>query len=399
MAKTGESHKQQSFPHELLEQPAAARLAYFKAYTVAHPLLSQADKAVWNAIREPAGALLIFVFGPTGVGKTTLLSRIEKRLIEQALPRLELNPDCLPVVKLDAISPATRHFKWPDFYTRAHLSVQEPLIEAKVDYHQVTPVFNEKRNVYMAPRSGGDAAALRLSWEQVVKHRQPAAILIDEAQHFAKMARGSKLLDQLDHLKSLAVSTQTVHVLVGTYDLLIFRNLSAQLSRRSIDVHFPRYNAAKKDEQQAFQQVLLSFQRHLPLEEPPDLVHQWKYCYARTVGGVGSLKDWLTKALAEALENGEKTITPTVLEHHAASVDRCDQMIADIEEGEKLLTPDPTANERLLLRLGLSGRRNPRTGNDPQKDKETVQASPSSKSRSGKVGQRNQQRDPVKPGK
>ena len=27
----------------------------------------------------------------------------------------------------------------------------------------------------------------------------------------------------------------------GTYDLMVFRNLSAQLSRRSIDVHFSRY--------------------------------------------------------------------------------------------------------------------------------------------------------------
>jgi flagellar biosynthesis GTPase FlhF len=38
--------------------------------------LKQADQAVWNALREPAGAALIFVVGPTGVGKTTLLAHI-----------------------------------------------------------------------------------------------------------------------------------------------------------------------------------------------------------------------------------------------------------------------------------------------------------------------------------
>jgi flagellar biosynthesis GTPase FlhF len=81
MAKAEERVLSQSFPRELLEQPPSARLAYFKAFTVAHPFLSQADTAVWNALREPAGALLIFVVGPTGVGKTTLLAHLEQRLV------------------------------------------------------------------------------------------------------------------------------------------------------------------------------------------------------------------------------------------------------------------------------------------------------------------------------
>jgi flagellar biosynthesis GTPase FlhF len=57
------------FPRHLLNESPASRLNYFKAYTVAHPALKQADQAVWNALREPAGAALIFVVGPTGVGK------------------------------------------------------------------------------------------------------------------------------------------------------------------------------------------------------------------------------------------------------------------------------------------------------------------------------------------
>ena len=73
------------FPSHLLNESPASRLDYFKAYTVAHPALKQADQAVWNALREPAGAALIFVVGPTGVGKTTLLAQIEKRLIELAM--------------------------------------------------------------------------------------------------------------------------------------------------------------------------------------------------------------------------------------------------------------------------------------------------------------------------
>jgi AAA domain len=394
MAQTTETSKKRSFPRELLGQPKEERLAYFKAYTVAHPHLSQADDAVWNAIREPAGKLLIFVFGPTGVGKTTLLEHIEKRLLEQALSRMQENQSHLPVARLNAIAPSARQFKWPDFYTRALRCVAEPLIDYKIDYHAQIPVFNDKLKRHVTPRSGGDAAALQRAWEQVIKHRQLVAILIDEAQHFSKVARGASLFEQLDHIKSLAVETQTVHVLAGTYDLPIFRNLNAQLSRRSIDVHFPRYDATKKEDRQAFQKVLLSFQRHLPLEEPPDLIHQWKYCYARSVGCVGILKGWLTKALDEALESGEKTLSSVVLERHAETVDRCDQMISDIEEGEKRMAADPAANERLLFRLGLSGRRRTKKGQEQGGETENQQTTP--KSRGGRPGQRTPSRDPVK---
>lgn len=396
MVKTAGTSNKQSFPRELLEQSKEERLAYFKAYTVAHPHLSQADDAVWNAIREPAGKLLIFVFGPTGVGKTTLMEHIEKRLMEQALSRMQTDQTHLPVTRFNAIAPSSRRFRWADFYTRALRSVSEPLVDYKINYHAFTPVYHEKSQRYVSPHPRGDAGALQRSWEHAIKYRQMVAILIDEAQHFGRMAKGSTLFEQLDHIKSLAVETQTVHVLAGTYDLPIFRNLNAQLSRRSVDVHFPRYDATKKEDRQAFQKILLSFQRHLPLEEQPDLIHQWKYCYARSVGCVGILKDWLTKALDEALTNNEKTITTACLERHAVSADRCDQMMDDIEEGEKRMVADPEAEERLLIRLGLSGRRRVKNGQGQAGETEKQQTTP--RSRGNRVGQRNPDRDPVKGG-
>jgi hypothetical protein len=144
--------------------------------------------------------------------------------------------------------------------------------------------------------------------------------------------------------------------------------------------------------------VLLTFQRQLPLEEAPDLIHQWKICYAHTIGCVGLLKNWLTKALREAVESGEKTISPALLLKHAASVDRCNQYITDIEEGERSLNADPQATERLMQRLGLNTRTR-RAKESPPEDEESEEPpkkkTPASRRR---VGQRNPTRDEVKKG-
>jgi hypothetical protein len=384
------------FPRELLEQSSQARRDYFRAYTVAHPTLAAVDQQVSNALREPGGALLIFVVGPTGVGKSTFLDHLEQRLIEQMLPLLELDPGRLPVVKLQAKAPAAREFRWANFYTRGLLAVQEPLLNYKVNPHAVSALHEGMRRKPMTNTLAADVDLLQLAWEQAIAQRRPAAILIDEAQHMGKTGRGSKLLEHLDHLKCLAITTQTVHVLVGTYQLLAFRNLSAQLCRRSIDVHFPRYQATNKQDVYAFKNVLLAFQRHLPVEEMPDFVSQWQTCYAYTAGCVGLLKEWVLRALSEAVETGEKTVSPALLLQHAPSAKRCDQMITEIEEGEGHFHHDEGAEDRLRSRLGLEPRRKSTVPKAEQQQQETGQRLPQSSGNA--VGQRLAKRDPLKGG-
>jgi hypothetical protein len=384
------------FPRELLEQPSQARRDYFRAYTVAHPTLADVDQRVSSALREPGGALLIFVVGPTGVGKSTFLDRLEQRLIEQALPHLEQNPGHLPVVKLQAKASAAREFRWTTFYTQGLLAVQEPLLGYKIDPH-ATPALNEglrKRTV--TPQMGSDVDRLRLAWEHAVDYRRPAAILIDEAQHMGRAGRGSKLQEHLEHLKCLAITTKTLHVLVGTYQLLKFRDLNAQLSRRSIDIHFPRYQATNPEDVRAFKNVLLAFQRHLPLEEMPDLVSQWQTCYTYTTGCIGLVKEWLMKALAEAVETNAKTISPALLVQHAPSPARYDQMITEIEEGEGYFKPDDKAEDRLRSRLGLKPHRKSASTETEQQQKDADQTS--SQTSNHLVGQRLPNRDPLKGG-
>jgi hypothetical protein len=184
------------------------------------------------------------------------------------------------------------------------------------------------------------------------------AVLIDEAQHLARMSSGRRLSDQLDVIKSLANRTNTVHVLIGTYELLAFRNLSAQLSRRSIDIHFPRYKADDPDDLKVFRTIVKSFEQQLPLSEPPDLLKDWEYLYERSIGCVGMLKDWLMRVLVSVSRRSAETLNRKDLEAHAASVAQCDKMLSEALEGEVRLIETAEERSRLRTRLGLNANEN-----------------------------------------
>ncbi len=252
------------------------------------------------------------------------------------------------------------------------------------------------KSLVFTHNSGWCLTTLQLSWEHAVHYRRPRAIFIDEAQHLGKIGGGSSLLGQLDFLKSLAILTNTVYVLAGTYELLTLDVLSAQLGRRTMVVHFPRYQATNKDDVRAFKTVLQAFQRHLPVEEMPDLVSRWQDCYACTAGCIGLLKEWLLKALTEALEKSAKTISPEILAHHAPSLAFREQMMTEIEEGEKGFSYDETAEDELRKRMGLPRRRKPKE--EETAPEETNQEQKAAKKRTSSVGHRSPSHDPVKGG-
>ncbi|MGH7146875.1 MAG: AAA family ATPase [Pyrinomonadaceae bacterium] len=341
----------QGFPRTLLDQPALERRRYFRDYTIAHPHLTEVYRRLRDEMTTVDPGTLIFVCGPSGIGKTTLLHRVEQKLTEEMRVELEQDLNRVPIVTVEALSPETGNFNWKDFYRRLLIKLDEPCIERKVAPYLQTAEYQKHKQMFIGDRPAG--AVLRHSAEQVLKHRRPVAVCIDEAQHLASITSGRKLQNQLDCIKSLSNVTGIPIVLCGHYELLIFRNLSAQLSRRSVDIHFRRYRADDKKELQAFKNVVWSFERHLPLEEQPDLVGQWDYLYERSLGCVGVLKPWLSKALAAALKDGGQRLSVEHLQKTALSISRCEKLLSDLREGESLLSEPKDAPHQLRVQLGL----------------------------------------------
>jgi len=161
-----------------------------------------------------------------------------------------------------------------------------------------------------------------------------------------------------------------------------------------VDIHFRRYRAERLDELKTFKNVLWSFQCHLPLQEEPDLIGKWDYFYERSIGCVGVLKDWLARALAKALKEGGKTLTHKHLEKSALSVSQCENLLADIVEGEMLLEETSEARIRLRRRMGLEPEftKVSENGNGPS---EGGGDKPAAIRRRRRPGERKPMRDPI----
>ena len=330
----------------MLPVPAMAdQLQGFRCFTMAHPLLLQVKERLLTAIKSAAPGSLILVLGPTGVGKTTLRLKVEHLLTQELLPTLEEDRSRIPFVSVNTVASLNGNFSWKDHFARLLRQMNEPLIEDKLGGER-----NIRGQFTSAPRVGFE---LQYAVEQALRYRRPAAVFLDEAQHLGRIASGRKLADQLDVIKSMANQTKIVHVLLGTYELLAFRNLSGQLSRRSLDIHFCRYRCEQKEDLEIFRNIVLTFQAQLPLPEPCDLSLWTDLLYERSVGCVGILKEWLTQAVAVALAEKKVTLLKKHLEQTALLASQCERILIEAREGEARLHEDDNSRLRLRNLLGI----------------------------------------------
>ena len=363
--------EQDCFPTELLTQSNRDRWQYFYHKIVAHRRLIEVDRDLMQAIRYAPPGRLILVFGPTGVGKTTLRRGIVRALIDDLLSELKQDQGRIPVADVDAVSPELGSFDWFDFYQRALISLNEPLINDKVVYdagfdNEVLGLRRDgegREKIVIHTKS--NLRTLRQALEKCLRYRRPAAFILDDGHYLQKIPGGRRLRDQMDAIRSLTNRSQTVCVLIGTYELLNMTNLSDQVSRCSCHVPFTRYRADCEQDIEAFKTVLKTFQQHLPLPQEPDLVGRWDYFYEYSAGCVGILKLWLCDALADALQNSQKTLTSACLQRQAMSPDRLMSVVRESIEGERKLEEQEKQGDRVRSLLGLE----PVPDNHPKNDK------------------------------
>jgi energy-coupling factor transporter ATP-binding protein EcfA2 len=390
----------QTFPRELLGLDRKTRIDYFKGIKIAHPHIEDAKTNLLHAIEDADPGSLIFVFGPSGVGKSTLRISVMNAIIFGMLPELQSDLGRIPVVGMELLSPAAGFFSWTDNFRQLLLSMEEPLIDFKISppqtEHQSStgvdrkiPIRTTLLEVNLPSKEKPSTSRYRWAYEQSVKHRRPVAVLLDDA-HYLNKVPAARLLYQLDFVKSIAATTQVPHVLFGTYELLALRNLSGQISRRSVDIHLPRYKPTNLD-RHVFAGVVNSFAVKMPVDECPNLIEHVDYLMERSGGCVGILKTWLDQSLIEALRSKEKTVTRTHLEKRSYSDEALTKIFMEMVEGEDRLIEGGSQYSIQEMRLGVPS--NSKISSTSLTD--AAEHKGTKKPRQHRVGTRNPTRDPI----
>ncbi len=337
------------FPVELLEQTDKDRLNYFRSFTVGHSHLIQALKEIEDAMDNHDDTHIALVLGCTGSGKTTLIKKILQKVITARQAEAEVDKTMIPIVSFEAIGPESGSVNMKVFMKSYLKGLKEPLINEKDG--SIWEVTEDEPHSYDPWRDS--FYDLEDSAVTAVRYRRPVAIIIDEAHLLTKVTSAKRLQDHLNVLKTIANKTQTLHILVGTYELLPFRNLSGQLSRRSVDVHLRRYRYEVEKEFTIFKNVIHTFEAHMPLWEESHLIKHADFLYERSIGCVGILKVWLKKAFKRTLKNNLERITFQNLEATAHTVAQCQKMATEALEGESQLIQDESSQKHLQMLLGI----------------------------------------------
>jgi DNA polymerase III delta prime subunit len=392
-------NEKKTFPRELLQQSKEERYMYFKNKVIGHDRLLEVDQVVLHAIHYPTSISLILIYGPTGVGKSTLRIRIVRKLLESERETMLLDPGYLPVAWMNAIA-ASRSYDWRDHFDRALRATKEPLIDHKI---RNSPLIGQKQE--QIRRADLNELALRGSFASCAHNRRMKVFILDDAQHLNRIGSGKRHIDQMDTIKSVAEETGVIHVLIGTYDLLDLTGLSAQLCRRTVQIHFSRYNNFDDDDRDAFASVLETFQLHLPLAQTPDLLRFEDFLYEQTFGCVGVLKTLLNDAYSKALRLDAETITEEMLKESAPQTRDLIKMSSEIAEGEWTLaeTDEQLAELKKFVNTPPSSTKKKKkekvetqeASSGEAKQHETIETTVPRPKRGRKPGERNPKRDEV----
>ena len=129
----------------LLNETPAQKIETFRRCTIAHPELVEIKDRVLAALCDPEPNCIILMYGPPGVGKTTLRMRLEQLLAEQASSESSYGPGRIGVASIEAAATEGGSFNWRDHFRRLLIQLAEPLVEHKLPQSPVDPATDRLR--------------------------------------------------------------------------------------------------------------------------------------------------------------------------------------------------------------------------------------------------------------
>lgn len=281
------------------EQIIDRRLIEFRQAKVMHAHLQEVlDKAIFYILRSP-GTDVINIVGPTGVGKSMFLGRLEVEMIKARSRAMVDNRNMRPFVSSMAVASGHRAYDFKRLYASVLTALGDPFANFPASMGRPTAqAFNA---IVDCRRKTATTAAMRERLERELELRGTVVWCLDEAQHAVFGGRSGPPRHQLDVFKSIAQRGSTKLCLIGPPELEDQLLSSGQLARRSMTIHFRRYHHQNDGDLLQFASVADKFFRLMHFASTPDVTDSLDFIYSGSLGCVGIMKDWFERAMAIAM--------------------------------------------------------------------------------------------------
>lgn len=314
-------------------QPATTTETLIPGARIRHPRIADVIEECQLMLSASSGANIILVCGPTGVGKSTLGHFLVEEALKNGAAEMANNPGFVPAIRVEAPSSGEKEFSWRLFY-QCILNELEGELDAPRTAYGVDPETGK----VVRPRGNNlnRLSGLRTAVERSLRSRGTRFVVVDEAAQIIKLCPPSRLVQQLDTLKSLSNEYGVQWVLVGSYDLFDMMSLSGQLARRTHVVHFSRYRQDQDTDVRWFNSCLKQLAKGMPALQTLDVLRYAEAFHQTTLGCFGTLRDVLIRLNDLVAEKGwsEDVLCKALLTEVQIT-----QITQEVLDGEERIAP------------------------------------------------------------
>lgn len=263
------------------------------------------------AVDQTAAGTMLYVIGPSGVGKTEL-----SKMIGPILYGHSTHGRQLPYVRVSLENPSGGYFSSKSMTRDILAQFKDPFRGMELLPEDLPPdmAASVGRALGLIGRQRDQSEEtmrkIVISMSRVLGSR---LLVLDEVNMMVLIKRGRPLESHLESIRTLGQKMGVRTVLLGTFAALMFMGYSAQMNRVSINVHFDRIRDDTEEGMCEFLTLLDQFEQDLQLSDGL-LIKNADALYDATYGISGELIALLERARMNAVVARQNDITLCNLE-------------------------------------------------------------------------------------